>query len=383
MPVTDLNGGAGAGSATYWRGDGTLEYASRGGQCYQREVAVAADSAGVVSWSGSPITASGTLTPTFSQATSSQFGVVKVDGSTITASGGVISAAGGGGSLSTNELVATAPNATTQVSIANPVTPLGFLSYNGFSNVWDTPDTAVAWRDEFMGGCPAQQPLYYTYGFGDLNWGFYFTYGDCFLEAATGVGLYPNHPGELELSATGNTVCAGNLVKNYPGQASGAFEHACMSYEYIEWDVLLYTTLPASPNIFYTATGVSDVEGNYPADGLWFQMDSFSTNHIECVSAVGSVYHTNWLSAVPTVQQKWYKFGIQWLQNSNVIFSINHTNYYTNSTLSQIPSSTMLWAFDGMGVTATGGSGTPLQIIDYCAFYQRLGTNSAWGVYGR
>ena len=61
-------------------------------------VAAAADSAGVVSWSGSPITASGTFTPTFAKASTSQFGVVEPDGTTITASGGVLSAVGGGGS---------------------------------------------------------------------------------------------------------------------------------------------------------------------------------------------------------------------------------------------------------------------------------------------
>jgi hypothetical protein len=54
--------------------------------------AAAADSAGVVSWSGTPITTSGTLTPTFSKMSSSQFGVGEVDNLTITASSGVIAA---------------------------------------------------------------------------------------------------------------------------------------------------------------------------------------------------------------------------------------------------------------------------------------------------
>lgn len=65
-------------------------------------VAAAADARAVVSWAGSPITGAGTLTPTFALASSSQFGVVKVDGTTITSIGGVISATGGG-SLNPNQ----------------------------------------------------------------------------------------------------------------------------------------------------------------------------------------------------------------------------------------------------------------------------------------
>jgi hypothetical protein len=57
-------------------------------------VAIAADGAGVVSWSGSPISTSGTLAPTFSKLSASQFGVAEVDNSTIVAIGGVISVVG-------------------------------------------------------------------------------------------------------------------------------------------------------------------------------------------------------------------------------------------------------------------------------------------------
>jgi hypothetical protein len=57
-------------------------------------VAMAADTAGVVSWAGSPITGSGTFTPTFSKASSSQFGVMEVDNASLKASAGVVSASG-------------------------------------------------------------------------------------------------------------------------------------------------------------------------------------------------------------------------------------------------------------------------------------------------
>jgi hypothetical protein len=77
-------------------GSGHVAFRPSGGGTVT-SVAAAADSAGVVSWAGSPITGSGTLTPTFAQASSGQFGVVEVDGTTITASSGVITAHSTGG----------------------------------------------------------------------------------------------------------------------------------------------------------------------------------------------------------------------------------------------------------------------------------------------
>lgn len=82
--------GSGLSNAIYSVGEAN-GWGSGGGSGTVTSVAAAADSASVVSWSGSPITSSGTLTPTFAKMSSSQFGVGKVDGSSITASSGVLS----------------------------------------------------------------------------------------------------------------------------------------------------------------------------------------------------------------------------------------------------------------------------------------------------
>lgn len=70
-----------------------LTVSASGGVGTVTSVAVAADSAGVLSWSGSPITTAGTITPTVSVATTSQPGVVTVDNSTIQAASGKLSTA--------------------------------------------------------------------------------------------------------------------------------------------------------------------------------------------------------------------------------------------------------------------------------------------------
>ena len=99
---TDLSGWpANASGVLQNNGSGTLSWVAAGGGGTVTSVGFEADAASVVSWSSSganPVTTSGNLTPTFSLASSSQFGVAKVDGTTITAASGVLTAVGGGGS---------------------------------------------------------------------------------------------------------------------------------------------------------------------------------------------------------------------------------------------------------------------------------------------
>jgi hypothetical protein len=87
---TALLGSGTANSSTFLRGDQSWQTIS-GGSGTVTSVAMAADSASVVSWTGSPIITSGTFTPTFSLASPSQFGVVEPDNSTIIANSGVFS----------------------------------------------------------------------------------------------------------------------------------------------------------------------------------------------------------------------------------------------------------------------------------------------------
>ena len=88
---------------------------------------MASDAAGVVSWSPGSLSAPGTFTPTFAQASASQFGVVEVDNSTVVASGGVISVksgvydASGAGATAAQELQEAGVQVTTANAVGNQV----------------------------------------------------------------------------------------------------------------------------------------------------------------------------------------------------------------------------------------------------------------------
>ncbi len=312
---------------------------------------------------------------------------------------GNISAAvpGGGGGASGNISVTGVTNTsltpntvlgagagTNEVSIANPPTPFGFMAFNGTSNVWASPDDTISWREEFMSGATTLAAGTIDYGFGERNWGKTGTYNYGSLQEATGVTLYPNHPGQIEMNASPTTAGWIHMVENYPGQSGGAFEHTCSSMEYIEWDWLQYTVIPNSSNAFCALAGWGDANGgNYPANGCWWQIDNASTNVLECVCAKASVYVTNWSTTTTTAAGTWYKLSIQWLPNTNVVFMTNHVPVWTNTVTTSVAPAHDMWPFFGMGTATTNCVSTPLAIIDYCAWYQHLGTNTAWGVYGR
>jgi hypothetical protein len=127
--------GSGLSNAIYSIGQAN-GWGSGGGSGTVISVAAAADSANVVSWSGSPITSGGTLTPTFAKMSSSQFGVGKADGSSITASSGVLSV----GSVAGLDITGTIPASALQFATNNANTMVtnnnaGAVQLNGGLNI--------------------------------------------------------------------------------------------------------------------------------------------------------------------------------------------------------------------------------------------------------
>ncbi len=235
-------------------------------------VGAAADSAGVVSWSGSPITTSGTLTPTFSKISSSQFGVGEVDNLTITASSGVIAASQMGTAIT--NLANTLGTAVTNgfnllgTAVTNFANTLG----QAITNAASTQSSLFLWDTNMNVSCVTNQI--------QTN-GFHGTTANNYTNWWLNVGT--NHTYRSSLQTNNSAYCLTNLQGLVAGQDNWV-------------DLYLQNTNSAANITLWWATGVTAPVTGYLPILNGFTNGLLITNSQGWYHLHGDIYGTNYMS---------------------------------------------------------------------------------------